>query len=209
MCTLGALSALLPATHTVAFSRGERRLVVVRRRLGRTAREEYALRDVASAFVEASNSDEGGSTWRVVVQLADGRVIPVTSYYASGYDSKKRAADRICEFLDRAGNRSPDTARRPSAAQPLRGSLTTRRRKVGAMALLALFGLLFGGIGGTNMLREQRGVVRPGESIGRVLAPLAQYRCAHLHGGRRVACSGGGPGLAQASLTNHLRVLPV
>lgn len=152
MTTLGALMGLLPATHTFAFSRRERRLVVVRQRLGRVTREEYPLRDVASAFVDSSKSSDG-DTWRVVVQLADGQTIPVTSYYTSGYDSKKLAADRITDFVNQANNRDGETLTGQPPA-PYAPALTSPRQTRAALAFLALFGLVFGGIGGTIMFRE-------------------------------------------------------
>ncbi len=153
MGTLGALLGLLPATHTFAFSRAERRLVVVRQRLGRTTREEYPLRDVASAYVDASKSNEG-DTWRVVVQLADGQTVPVTSYYSSGYESKRRAADRMREFLNQAASRASDAARHPDAPLPT-SSLTTRQRLQGAV-LLGFIGLVCASVGGTMIEREHR-----------------------------------------------------
>jgi hypothetical protein len=154
MATLGALMGLLPATHTFAFSRSERRLVVVRQRLGRVTREEYPLRDVASAFVDSSKSSDG-DTWRVVVQLSDGQIIPVTSYYTSGYEGKKLAADRIQEFVNEANNRDGDplTAHTQATYAP---TITSPRQTRAALAFLALFGLVFGGIGGTIMLREHQ-----------------------------------------------------
>ena len=150
---LGAPFALLPATHTFAFSRAERRLVVVRQRLGRTTREEYPLRDVVDAIVDTSNSGEDGPTFRVVVQLADGRSIPVTSYYSSGYESKRQAAERIQRFLGQAGSLAPHASDAPLwAATP---SLTISQKR-SAAAFIGLFGLVFGGIGGGIMFREHQ-----------------------------------------------------
>lgn len=189
MATVGALMGLLPATHTFAFSRSEHRLIVVRQRLGRVTREEYPLRDVASAFVDSSRSSDG-DTWRVVVQLADGQIIPVTSYYTSGYDSKKIAADRIQEFVDQANNRASEehTAHAPAPYAP---TLTSRRQQRSVLAFLALFGLVFGGIGGTIMLREHKrlttwlpveatvlskSVDRHSDSDGTTYSPIVVYR---------------------------------
>jgi hypothetical protein len=152
MAALGAPFALLPATHTFAFSRPERRLVIVRQRLGRTTREEYPLRDVANAVVDTSNSGEDGPTFRVVVALADGRQIPVTSYYSSGYESKHQAVERIRAFLGLAGNLAAPASDASRSAMP---SLT-RRQKINAAAFIGLFGLVFGGIGGGIMFREHQ-----------------------------------------------------
>ncbi len=154
LATLGALFALLPSTHTFAFSRSERRLIVLRSRLGRTTREEYSLRDIADAYVDESRSSEGGGTWRVVVQLTDGQTVPVTSYYTSGYANKRRAADLIRGFLDRTGSRQSNEPLRAPEPPPARG--LTIRQRLGAMAILALFGLVFGGIGGSIVVREHR-----------------------------------------------------
>lgn len=155
MITLGALFGLLPATHTFAFSRRERRLVIVRQRPGRTTREEHALRDVAEAFVDTSGSSDG-DTYRVAVRLADGRVIPVTSYYSSGYASKKAAADRMQLFIDQAGYRAEAAVEPRVEPVVVEQRLTNRRPKLLATTFLAVFGLLFGGIGGTIMWREQQ-----------------------------------------------------
>ena len=189
MATVGALMGLLPATHTFAFSRSERRLIVVRQRLGRVTREEYPLRNVASAFVDSSKSSDG-DTWRVVVQLADGQIIPVTSYYTSGYDSKKIAADRIQEFLNHANNRDGEALTDHTPA-PYAPTLTSPRQTRAALAFLALFGLVFGGIGGTIMMREHRrlttwlpveatvlskSVDRHSDSDGTTYSPIVVYR---------------------------------
>jgi uncharacterized protein DUF3592 len=189
MATVGALMGLLPATHTFAFSRSERRLIVVRQRLGRVTREEYPLRDVASAFVDSSKSSDG-DTWRVVVQLADGQIIPVTSYYTSGYDSKKLAADRITEFVNQANNRDA-AALTVHTPAPYAATLTSPRQTRAALAFLALFGLVFGGIGGTIMVREHqrlttwlpaeatvlsKSVDRHSDSDGTTYSPIVVYR---------------------------------
>ena len=153
MGTLGALVALLPATHTFAFSRAERRLVIVRQRLGRTTREEFPLRDVVNAIVDTSSSGDDGSTHRVVVKLADGQDIPVTSYYSSGYESKRQDAERIQAFLSQAG-----TLAAPAAVADLAAPTTrlTIQQKRSAAAFITLFGLVFGGIGGGIMFREHQ-----------------------------------------------------
>ncbi|HEY7569241.1 MAG TPA: DUF3592 domain-containing protein [Gemmatimonadaceae bacterium] len=189
MAALGALMGLLPATHTFAFSRSERRLIVVRQRLGRVTREEYPLRDVASAFVDSSKSSDG-DTWRVVVQLTDGQIIPVTSYYTSGYDGKKLAADRITEFVNEANNRDSEAPATHTPA-PYTPTLTSPRQTRAALAFLALFGLVFGGIGGTIMWREQqrlatwlpveatvlnKSVERHSDSDGTTYSPLVVYQ---------------------------------
>ena len=189
MATVGALMGLLPATHTFAFSRSERRLIVLRQRLGRVTREEYPLRSVASAFVDSSKSSDG-DTWRVVVQLVDGQIIPVTSYYTSGYDSKKLAADRITEFVNQANNRDSE-APTSHASASFTPALTSPRQTRAALAFLALFGLVFSGIGGTIMLREHqrlttwlpveatvlnKSVDRHSDSDGTTYSPIVVYR---------------------------------
>jgi hypothetical protein len=157
MITLGGLFLLLPATHIFAFSRLEKKLVVTRRWPFRMKREEIPLRDVANAFVQSSRSSKGSQTWRVVVQLQDERIIPVTSYYSSGYTSKREAADRMRAFLERAGQDLPDEASQMDVpfVRYSKG-MTPQRSKAMAVLVLGFIGLVFGGIGGTMVYQEQQ-----------------------------------------------------
>jgi Protein of unknown function (DUF3592) len=147
---------LLPGIITFYFNRGEKRLVVARRRVWEREQsgryDEYPLRDVVAAQVDESRSTEDGSTWRVIVRLANGRTIPFTSYYTSGYDAKSAIANRISGFLGVTqgtqsikGAPSPHTIARPS-----------RRTTIAVALLVAGMGGLFGSIGGVTVVREYR-----------------------------------------------------
>lgn len=153
---IGALFLLLPSISTFYFNRGEKRLVIARRRAWERPSErydEYPLSDVVAVRADESRStDDGGSTWRVVVALADGRTVPFTSYYTSGYDAKADMAARIARFLGAETN-APPLAGPWSPHAIIRQS---RRAAVGIALIFVAFGAVFGGFGVVNLTREYR-----------------------------------------------------
>ena len=149
---IGAMVAMLPATSTFHFNRSRRQLLVSRRRVwqSRRRREKYPLRDVVAVQVDESRSDEGGSTWRVIVRFVDGHIVPFTSYYTSGRQPKVDVANRLSKFLSLPfGTQSIGGQASPYAIVP-----QSRRSLVGAGMLLIAFGALFGSIGGVMLSRE-------------------------------------------------------
>jgi hypothetical protein len=150
---VGGLMIVLPMVHTFAFSRAQRRLVIVRQRLGKTIREEYPLGEVAGARLDESKSSDDGSSWRVVVQLSDGRVVPVTSYYSSGAATKADAVNRINAFLAR---HAPVVSTNPIAAEVSAFTAVAVPPGPGwkTRGGLLAFGFLFVAIGTPMMWRE-------------------------------------------------------
>jgi hypothetical protein len=151
---VGALFIALPAIRTFYFNRGEQQLVVSRRRLWsrRDAgpHDVYPLRDVVAAQLDASSSDDGGSTYRLIVRLTDGRVIPFTTYYTSSYASKLEMANRISSFLG-----TPQGTRSVGGLPSPHTIATTSRRTAVVIALVFVaFGIVFGSIGAVAMVRE-------------------------------------------------------
>jgi hypothetical protein len=156
---IGVLLVLLPVTTTMYFNRAERRLLVAPRRLwqslSRTEYNEYPLNQVVAAQVDESKSGTDGSTWRVIVRLTGGRALPFTSYYSSGYGSKAAAANQICEYL----GVTPATQSFAGASSPHVIARRGRRAALGIAVMLAVFGGVFAGIGGTTLVREYRRLV--------------------------------------------------
>ena len=157
---VGALLILGPVTTTMYFNRGERRLLVAPKRLwqarSQTTYDEYPLNQVVAAQVDQSTSSEGGSGgWRVVVRLTDGRTLPFTSYYTSGYSAKAAAADKICGYL----GVTPATKSFAGATSPHVMVRRNRRAALLIATMLAVFGGAFAGIGGTMLVREYRRLV--------------------------------------------------
>jgi hypothetical protein len=152
---IGMLFVLLPSVSTFYFNSGEKRLIVARRHVWQRpskAYDEFPLLNVAGVFADESASSEGGSTWRVVVRLKDGRSIPFTSYYTSGYGVKALMASQIAEFLGVETNaRVASGPRSPHAMVP--GS---RRLAIGIALVFVVFGLAFGSFGGVALTREFR-----------------------------------------------------
>ncbi|MGQ0643434.1 MAG: hypothetical protein ACT4P6_22030 [Gemmatimonadaceae bacterium] len=60
------------------------------------------------------------------------------------------------QLLERAGNRAAPESRAAFEDLTPEAGLTSQRQMRSALAFLALFGLIFGGIGAVNMVREQR-----------------------------------------------------
>jgi hypothetical protein len=146
----GVLLVALPSRKTFAFSKGERFFVIARERFGRVERQTIPLRDIADVSVDESRSSEGGSTYRVVMTLADQRRVPWTSYYTSGYASKRAVVELVREFLEFA----------PSPALGSAGPTTTserdaRRARLGLFAMGA-FCCVFLGVGMTLLAKEQK-----------------------------------------------------
>jgi len=155
---IGVLFLVLPKISTFYFNRGEKRLVVSRRRTFRSESgyDEYPLRDVVAVRAEgASSSEDGTKTWRVAVVLADGRSIPFTSYYSSGYNAKAAMAAIIAGFLGVETNAPlPVGLRSPHAI--VRGSRTA---SVALALIFVAFGALFGSIGAVRLVAEYRRLV--------------------------------------------------
>ena len=149
---VGALFVVLPATTAFHFDRSGKRFVVARRRTWDLQRgatvHEYPLRDVAGARVDESRSDDG-STWRLIVQLSDGRTIPLTSYYSSNYESKVQMANRISAFL---GVRASAVVLPPPSPYAIKHF--GRRAAIGLALLFVAAGALFASIGGVMLARE-------------------------------------------------------
>lgn len=181
----GVALIVLPARKTFAFSKGERAFIIATQRHGRVTRELVPLRDIADVSLEESAGTRGGRTYRVVVTLADQRRIPWTSYYTSGYASKRAVVDVVRDFL----------ALEPSSALGS-GALTVadernRRRDHTGLAIMGAVCCAFLGIGATLLVKEQRrlSVFRPvtatvvstrveehHDSDGRTYEPVVVYR---------------------------------
>lgn len=151
---IGVLFLVLPSISTFYFNRGEKRLVIARRRpfTRDSGYDEYPLRDVVAVRADESRSGDGESTWRIVVALADGRRIPFTSYYTSGYPAKAAMAARIAGFLGVETN--PPL---PSGAGSPYAIVRASRGVSVALALaFVAFGAVFGGIGVVRLTAEYR-----------------------------------------------------
>jgi len=64
------------------------------------------IREVASVYVEqtTSGSDNGPSTtYRVVITLKNGEIVPFRSYYSSGFAAKGEKARKLRDYLDVGG----------------------------------------------------------------------------------------------------------
>jgi hypothetical protein len=156
MVVLGAMFVLLPAISTFYFNRGEKRLVIARRRVWTPTSQgydEYPLADVNAVRVEEGrSSDDGGTTWRVVVRLADGRSIPFTSYYTSSYEPKAAMAARIANYL-RVETNEPQPV---GPGSPFAITPQSRRIAVGFALVFVAGGALFGSFGMVSLTREYR-----------------------------------------------------
>ena len=114
-------------------------------------RDEFPLRDVSAVQVDESKSDDG-STWRIIVRLADGRTIPFTSYYTSGVDAKLALARRIGTYL----GLGPATQSFGGRSSPHAIAPQSRATTLGVGLVIVAFGVVFGLIGGRMLVREMR-----------------------------------------------------
>ncbi len=77
------VSGLLTVTHSNLFN---------------ASQQEYLLQDIQGVTIEPSYSGRSG-TYRVVLSMADGNRLPMTTYLNAGLKDKQSAAAAIMEFL--------------------------------------------------------------------------------------------------------------
>jgi hypothetical protein len=151
LIALGGLALFaLPSRKTFAFSKTERVFVIAKERFGRVERQTIPLRDIADVSVEESTSSDSGSTYRVSVTLVDQRRVAWTSYYTSGYISKRAVVEVVREFL--GFDASPVLG---TGATTISDERAARRGRVGLFIMGAVC-CLFLGIGLTMLIKEQR-----------------------------------------------------
>lgn len=92
---VGALMGLFSGITTLDLDRSSGLLTVSKRRLLPAGASEYLLSDFQGAEIESSKN-----TYRVVLRMRDGRTVPLTSYYSSGYKGKKKLADELEAFAN-------------------------------------------------------------------------------------------------------------
>lgn len=61
---------------------------------------EYPLNEVEDVYVDSHRSRKGGRTYRVVIRMASGDEIPLSSFYSSGRKSKDDLANQLRNFLN-------------------------------------------------------------------------------------------------------------
>lgn len=95
--------ALLSRRVRVVVDRGARQLRLIRSRFPLPAREEgFELPAVARAVVDKSSSGRS-DTYRVILVLKNGDVVPLTGGFSSGSADKQRTADAINRALAEEG----------------------------------------------------------------------------------------------------------
>jgi hypothetical protein len=146
----GAAMVVLPARRTFAFSRDERICIIASQGVRGLRRETIPLDQIVDVIVDESSSSEGGSTYRVSMTLADQRRIPWTSYYTSGYPSKRAVVDLVRDFLRLEPNPSLG-----SGAPTVKTERELRRSRIG-LALMGAFCSIFLVVGATMLVKEQR-----------------------------------------------------
>lgn len=89
------LGVLLAATTRLSLDQARGVLEIDYHYLYRRAHKEIPLDELASIDIERSHSSDSGYTYRLVFVMRSGEVIPLHSYYSSGYLGKQRMADQI------------------------------------------------------------------------------------------------------------------
>jgi len=95
----GGLMLLFSGVTTIDLDRSTGLMTVTKRRLIGSGSDEYLIGDFTGAEIEGSSK----GNYRVVLRLRDGRSIPLTSYYSSGYDGKRKLADELQGFTAGGG----------------------------------------------------------------------------------------------------------
>jgi hypothetical protein len=89
---------LLSVRSTCAFDRAHGMVVLVRRSIFGTKIEEIQFRDLKTIRVE-TNVDSEGDTYRAILVLKTGKIVPLTGYFSSNYTVVNRTVDEIKAFL--------------------------------------------------------------------------------------------------------------
>jgi hypothetical protein len=160
---IGLAMIILPGRVTAAFDRASHTLIVTRRGIRATTRDEIDFSKIASVEAERSTISEGQPTFRVTIVLRDGYRLPLTNWYASGA-SYPVAAAAAAKFLGLAAPAdapaaAPIATARAALAAALTAAVEARggtssvqaRRRTGsryAVVLAAIFFAAFIGIGG-------------------------------------------------------------
>ncbi|MEP6690635.1 MAG: hypothetical protein ABJD07_05725 [Gemmatimonadaceae bacterium] len=97
----GLLMIVLPHSARFVFNRADKLCVITRRGVRGRSTENVRLRDIEAIEVDESSGSEGGTMYRLVFRLQDGRTLPWTSYYTGGLDAKVAVAEEAAEFLKR------------------------------------------------------------------------------------------------------------
>jgi hypothetical protein len=160
---IGLAMIILPGRVTAAFDRGSHTLIVSRRGVRGSTRDEIDFSKIASVEAERSGTNGGQATFRVTIVLRDGYRLPLTSWYASGggYAEAAAAATKFLGFTAPAA--APAAAPIATARAALAAALTEvakarggtsslqARRRTGsryAVVIAAIFFAAFMGIGG-------------------------------------------------------------
>ncbi|QEQ02293.1 hypothetical protein FFX45_06440 [Thermosynechococcus sp. CL-1] len=62
-------------------------------------KQELRLQDIKEVAIEELVDSNGDRFYRVVMHLTSGETVPLRQYYSSGYDSKKKLANLLRQFL--------------------------------------------------------------------------------------------------------------
>jgi hypothetical protein len=92
---LGSVMVLLVQSGTFIFDKTLGQLSITRGNiLGRNRQEQYPLKQLVGAQLQPNDD-----TYRVVLMLESGQLVPLTNYYSSGVASKQKIIYEICTFL--------------------------------------------------------------------------------------------------------------
>ncbi|AFZ57840.1 hypothetical protein H6G54_16390 [Anabaena cylindrica FACHB-243] len=60
---------------------------------------QYSLNEIVNIKVESRDSDEGGFTYRVILILESGEIVPLSHVYSSGFEEKQQIVNIVKTFL--------------------------------------------------------------------------------------------------------------
>ena len=146
---VGLALLILPSRVTAAFDRPSHTLVITRRSLRATTREEVDFSRITGVEAERSSDASArfrtrspSTTWRVAIVLRDGTRLPVTAYYSNSR-SHATAAAAARDFLSLPA--APESFADPIDPAQLQRTQAKLRRSA---KLFVAFGLIFVAFGG-------------------------------------------------------------
>jgi hypothetical protein len=95
----GLLMVLFTSKISVYIDNTTQKLSLIKKSILRKSIQHFSIAEIIEADVEEFSSSEG-DTYRVILKRDSRDDIPLTAYYSSGYDSKKKIADTINHYLE-------------------------------------------------------------------------------------------------------------
>lgn len=97
---IGLLLIFIPAKITLTLDKTRNQLLFIRVSLFKKSQETYPLDQISNVTIQESRNSKGNIMYRVVFELKDHTIIPITTAYDSMLVSKLKLANQVSSFLN-------------------------------------------------------------------------------------------------------------